>query len=1566
MIKFWLNPLRRSLKNRTCYRVVSPRHRINLESLESREVPAAFTPGNLTVLRESDGTTALANTGNKVFIDEYTPAGALVQSIELPSTGGAAVNRLVINGTSTASGQMQLSGDGRFLSIAGFNADAPFASSLSATTSTAVNRSVYILDATGNLNNSKYFSFSNYASGGDPRAAVTNDGQSIYVSTNSGGVSYAKLGDSTVGNVSNTTANLRNLQIFGGQLYVTSMSGATRLATVGTGVPTTSGQPTTNLPGPSFSASLSPYGMFFCDLDATVPGVDTGYFVDDNINAGFGGLYKLSKDISGNWNFNGTNLDYKNGATSQNLRGLTGSVNGTTVTLYATFSNGSTSAPISGIVKLTDSSGFGNAVNGSWGDGATTAPLVNAPSGTFKTAFRGITFAPNNVQTNVTSITASPTTTTATTVTFTVTFNNVVAGLSASNFSLTTTGDLSGSIGTPTSPDGLTWTVPVTGLVDDGTVRLDLQNTAGITPTPPGNVPFTSGTVVTVDHTLANDYVDVISGNVAIFRGGSGMANGVTVATSGTSVTINDSAGTIALTTAATTAGWTGGGTSTVTGPSGSTSTLKVRLGTGTDTFNLNAENVPLVVTGGGQSGDIANFPVSVTYAGSASFTNFDSISVGASVTIGIDTVTLGATALGASGTPLNTKSKSVTATAGSGGIYLQEADGASFIFNETGGGDVSIGNSSGTLTVGGASTWDTGTCTLSSADGVAVNAAVGTVGTTKGNFVVYANSDGSAGTDGYIQGVAGNIQTSLTGQISITVNQLGLGTGDAVLGTGHTDTAGFTSVNSYSGNILWNPAFTIPTLDVANSQILTSGAFSLQTNGVASSIGTASSPLQLNCNQAVGLTSATAGTGGVYITRYGIGTAQFTASAQGSGNIQLWAGSGSNDGIEIVTPGLSTNGNGTISVRADDAIFVNGNVGGPFFSGSILMEANLDGGSSQRLEVSSGNTITTSNATTTAVILRAYSQDTTSFAVGGLVVGNITTGNGGKVTLDAAGTLGNSTDTIRLGAITQLSNTTIDTGANGSVLLNAKGAWIGKVSQPIRVTTGSVTATTTSQNASVATNDAAGDIYITSTGPSSFAASTGDAFSTSSTTFDRVAVISLTTLAGALTVGGPVTTGYGDISLNADNGIVLNANVGSATTGSMTLNAGTGSLNQTAGVVDTEAGTAPTTPATPTTGTLSLQGVNSIATFNSLGNKATQLVIPQGLTANVNGSFASSGAVQVDGTLGGSGSVGTVTVSGTGKVAPGNSPGKLTTGNITFNTNSIFSVELNGAVAGTGYDQISVNGTVNLGNATLNTSYNGFSIPGGQVFRVIDNDGADAVTGTFNGLPDGATISVGAAICTISYVGGDGNDVTIKAPGVAGVPPTVTSVVLDEGSGNTNINGVNGTIQRSEVRRIIVTFSAPVTFTGANAFSLARSASSLSSPAGGTGAVSLTTNPVSGTTSTVTITFNAGTFVDSTKSLQDGLYNFAIDASKVSNGGGQLDGGAGAGSNYTVTGTTANKMYRFYGDENGDGGVDQTDYLAFRNALSGGPNSVFDSNGDGDVDQTDYLRFRQNLSGAP
>ncbi|MFL5328249.1 MAG: hypothetical protein ACJ8C4_04990 [Gemmataceae bacterium] len=182
---------------------------------------------------------------------------------------------------------------------------------------------------------------------------------------------------------------------------------------------------------------------------------------------------------------------------------------------------------------------------------------------------------------------------------------------------------------------------------------------------------------------------------------------------------------------------------------------------------------------------------------------------------------------------------------------------------------------------------------------------------------------------------------------------------------------------------------------------------------------------------------------------------------------------------------------------------------------------------------------------------------------------------------------------------------------------------------------------------------------------------------------------------------------------------------------------------------------------------------------------------------------------------------------------------------------------------------------------------------------------------------------------------------------------PTVTSVVFGDGSP-----------QRSLVKRIVVTFSQPVSFMGgtASAFTVHRTGS------GGTiGDVTLAASPSSGPASTVTITF-AGNLTDPGGSLKDGLYNFLIDAAQVSGAGSiALDGNNDGipGGSYVVTGTAANKFYRLFGDQNGDAATDQMDYLIFRNAV-GGPSTVFDFDNDRDVGQTDYLEFRKRLAVAP
>src|SRR5262245_35223006 len=48
---------------------------------------AAITPGDLVIYRVGDGSAALGTTATAVFLDEYTTAGSLVQSIAMPTSG---------------------------------------------------------------------------------------------------------------------------------------------------------------------------------------------------------------------------------------------------------------------------------------------------------------------------------------------------------------------------------------------------------------------------------------------------------------------------------------------------------------------------------------------------------------------------------------------------------------------------------------------------------------------------------------------------------------------------------------------------------------------------------------------------------------------------------------------------------------------------------------------------------------------------------------------------------------------------------------------------------------------------------------------------------------------------------------------------------------------------------------------------------------------------------------------------------------------------------------------------------------------------------------------------------------------------------------------------------------------------------------------------------------------------------------------------------------------------------------------------------------------------------------
>lgn len=155
-----------------------------------------------------------------------------------------------------------------------------------------------------------------------------------------------------------------------------------------------------------------------------------------------------------------------------------------------------------------------------------------------------------------------------------------------------------------------------------------------------------------------------------------------------------------------------------------------------------------------------------------------------------------------------------------------------------------------------------------------------------------------------------------------------------------------------------------------------------------------------------------------------------------------------------------------------------------------------------------------------------------------------------------------------------------------------------------------------------------------------------------------------------------------------------------------------------------------------------------------------------------------------VFGILKGTGSVASIlSVYAQGTVAPGLSPGCLTVGALEMY--GTYQVELGGLDACSGYDQIKVTGvtgysygvTIDKDSASLALyGFGDFAQKEGDVFVIIDNQTDTDVVGNFKDLPEGAEINVGGAIFTISYKGGDGNDVVLTAKNsvkLPGVPNT-------------------------------------------------------------------------------------------------------------------------------------------------------------------------------------------------
>jgi Bacterial Ig-like domain (group 3) len=173
-------------------------------------------------------------------------------------------------------------------------------------------------------------------------------------------------------------------------------------------------------------------------------------------------------------------------------------------------------------------------------------------------------------------------------------------------------------------------------------------------------------------------------------------------------------------------------------------------------------------------------------------------------------------------------------------------------------------------------------------------------------------------------------------------------------------------------------------------------------------------------------------------------------------------------------------------------------------------------------------------------------------------------------------------------------------------------------------------------------------------------------------------------------------------------------------------------------------------------TGTVTEDGAGTVTILGNSPSFTGTTLLGAGLML-VNGSQPASTVNLVSGTLGGSGTVGPITSSGT----VGYGLGILTAqGNVTLDPLSNFDISINGANPGTGFTQLVVNGTATLTGSALHGSINGFTPTPGETFPIITSTAP--IVGTFNGLPEGATISIRGIPFAISYKGGNGDDVVL------------------------------------------------------------------------------------------------------------------------------------------------------------------------------------------------------------
>ncbi|WP_271411397.1 DUF4347 domain-containing protein [Pseudomonas sp. Q1-7] len=458
---------------------------------------------------------------------------------------------------------------------------------------------------------------------------------------------------------------------------------------------------------------------------------------------------------------------------------------------------------------------------------------------------------------------------------------------------------------------------------------------------------------------------------------------------------------------------------------------------------------------------------------------------------------------------------------------------------------------------------------------------------------------------------------------------------------------------------------------------------------------------------------------------------------------------------------GLTKIGAGTLTLSGNNSYLgvTNVSVGGLTLQGGAALA------DSAAVTVGSGATLTLSSSETIGsldgaggVALGANTLTTggdntsTTFSGNFSGSGGLTKVGSGTLTLSGSNAYSGSTQ-VQAGGLTLSGGAAIADASSvsvssGATLTLSASETLGALVGAGTVQLGSNTLTTGAANLSTTFSgsiNGSGNLVKSGTGTLTLSGSNGYTGTTSVTGGGTLSItdasnISGNTLilgtAGVLQLTGGNVTLSNAFTLNTGGGVISNANA-------LTLS---GVVSGTAGLTKVGAG---------------------VLTLSNANTHAGTTTVSAG-TLSLTGSTASATTVASGATLAGSGTLGgDVTVQSGGTLSPGISVGTLTVnGNLQMNAGSTLAVEINGTTAGIGHDQILVNGSVNVAGATLAITH-GYAPGLGDSYVLVDNDGVDAIAGTFSGLAEGGTLTAGGngTVLTASYAGGSGNDFTLTAP---------------------------------------------------------------------------------------------------------------------------------------------------------------------------------------------------------